>query len=292
MKIRVFLLLACMSGFAFAQGGLRYSIQVVKFENNTKVKQWDIGDAWRSVMQDQLTQSKKYIVVAGGDMQYQAMKSQNKANNGRYAKGKQPKKGFMTPAQLLVKGSINFLDDGTSATGGGVSKGGITGRFKKVTSEIRGTVQVVDATTGVIVASHDFETKLSRRDVKLGLNSDGYKGDLQKFNKTPAGKVMKKAAKELIDFIDMQLDAVPWYGTVVKLSGDNIIIDRGSREGVTQGLILRVGQAEEIRSDTGELLDTDFNETGRLRVTEVKQKLCYATLVSGQPPKKGEMVYQ
>ncbi len=280
---------------SWSQGGLRYTVQVTNFENKAGWRgQWNLGDAWGAVLTDKLQQSGKYIVIAESDMRNAAMDEQDYAASGRTAGGnKAPKTGQMTPAQLIIKGVITAFDDGTSKKGGSVGFKGLRVGAKGGKSSISGTVYVVDTTTGTVTASHNFETELKSKGLSVGVNKHGFSGDVGTFNKTPAGKVMNEAIEDIIPFLDGQLDHIKWSATVIKGGSDRIIINRGSREGVNEGMTFRYGEAEEIRDpDTGELLDTDFVERGIIQITEVKEKLAYAKSIKGAAPKKGESVFQ
>ncbi len=297
MKKIAFLFIAvfCLCGELLAQGGLRYTIQVSKFENRAGWRgRWDIGDGWGAVLTDKLQQSGKFIVIAERDMRGAAMDEQDFAASGRTAGGsKAPKTGQMTPAQIIVKGVITAFDDGTSGGGGGAGYRGIRVGVKKRTSLISGTIYMVDTTTGTVMSSKNFEAKVTSKGLKVGLSKNGFYGDVGGFKKTPAGRVMNEAADQAVEFLSGQLESVPWSATVIRGGDDNIIINRGTREGVYAGQSFRIGKAEEIRDpDTGELLDRDFKVTGRIEVTRVKEKIAYCKKVSGKSPKKGQQVYQ
>ena len=295
MKKFVFtsVLAVLFGGLVLGQGGLRYTIQVNKFENRAGWRaQWSLGDAWGAVLTDKLNQSGDFIVIAEQDMRGAAMDEQDFASSGRTAGGKKaPKTGQMTPAQLIVKGVITAFDDGTSGGGGGVGYKGIRVGGKKKTSLIQGTVYVVDTTTATVTASKNFEAKVVSKGLKVGLSRGGFHGDIGGFKKTPAGRVMNEACVQVVDFLKSQMGSIPWTATVIRGGDDNIILNRGSREGVSEGQVFRIGKAEEIRDpDTGELLDSDFTETGTIRVTRVKEKISYAKKVSGTAPRKGQSV--
>lgn len=296
MKKWLFLMVLIAPTLAFAQGGLRYTIQVRKFENRAGWSaQWDLGDAWGAVLTDKLLQSGNFIVVGEQDMRAEAIAEQDFAASGRTAGGKKaPKTGQMTPAQLMIKGVITAFDDGTGGGGGSVSVGRVRLGGGKKTSLIQGTVYVVDSTTGQVAASQPFEAKVSKRKFSVGYTGNGFNiNDISGFKKSPAGKVMEMACEQVVTFLNGQTESIQWTGSIIKGGKDRIIINRGSREGVTEGRIFRIGKAEEIRDpDTGELLDTDFMETGTIRVTKVREKLCYAKLETGDPPRKGDTVYQ
>ena len=291
-KLCVLLVLMSWSMAVWSQGGLRYSIQVVEFENKANWSgRWNLGQAWGAVLTDKLQQSGRYIEA---DMRDAAMDEQDFAASGRTAGGnKAPQTGQMTPAQLIVKGVITAFDDGTSGGGGSVGFKGLRVGAKGGKSTISGTVYVVDTTTGAVTASQNFEAEVKDKGLKVGVSKHGFSGDVGGFKKTPAGKVMEEAIEKIIPFLDMQLDSIKWSATVIKGGADRIIINRGTREGVSEGMTLRVGEAEEIRDpDTGELLDTDFRERGLIQITEVKEKLSYAKSIKGEAPKKGESVFQ
>ena len=71
--------------------------------------------------------------------------------------------------------------------------------------------------------------------------------------------------------------------SVVLVKGDNVYINRGSREGVSVGQEFTVGEVEVLRDpDTGEVLDESMTEYARLTVSQVKEKLSIADVSSGR----------
>jgi curli biogenesis system outer membrane secretion channel CsgG len=108
-----------------AAGGLRFSIGVTKFENHANYSgQFALADTWGSMLTDSLQQTGHFIVLGEADMRDAAMKEQDFAKSGRVAGGdKAPATGFMTPAQLLIKGEITNFQT-TSGQHGGVAFGG------------------------------------------------------------------------------------------------------------------------------------------------------------------------
>jgi curli biogenesis system outer membrane secretion channel CsgG len=264
------------------KGNLRYTITVSKFENKAGWHgQWDIGDAWGTVLTDQLQQSKKFVVLGETDMRQEAMAEQDLATTGRMAGGKKaPKTGQMTPAQLLVKGAITHVQDSTVGGGGGLNFKGISIGGNKDTAEINVTIYIVDSTTGQVKASKNVVGKAGRKGLRLGYSGSslgGLTGDMGGFMKDNVGKATADAVNQAVEFLTKQLDTIPWEGSVVAVKGDKVTINRGSREGVAEGLMLDVGQTEEVRDpDTGELLDSDMTKVATVKVTSVKEKICYA----------------
>ena len=90
MKNIAFAVAALAASFVLADGGnLRYSITVSKFENKAGWNgQWDLGDAWGTILTDQLMESGRFIVLGEKDMRGEALAEQDFAASGRTAGGK------------------------------------------------------------------------------------------------------------------------------------------------------------------------------------------------------------
>ena len=291
-KLTAFALAALATTSVFADGGnLRYSIMVNKFENKANWRgQWELGDAWGTILTDQLVQSGKFIVLGEADMRGAAMQEQDLAASGRTAGGKKaPKTGRMTPAQLLVKGAITHVQETKGGSGGfslgkgilsGVSIGGSAGG-----AEINITIYVCDSATGQVKASKSVIGKSGKRGIGIGYHGSklgGLTGDLEGFEKDNMGQACTDAVAQAVEFLVAQLESIPWEGTVSLVKPDKLLINRGSREGVAVGMKFDVGKVEEIvDDDTGEVLDSEMTKVGTVVVTEVKEKIAYTTPLEG-----------
>ena len=101
-------------------------------------------------------------------------------------------------------------------------------------------------------------------------------------NTTSCGKKATDAINQAMEYIIAQLGSIPWEGTVSLAKADKLIINRGSREGVSVGMKFDVGKVEEVvDEDTGEVLDSVMTKVGTVTVTEVKEKVCYTTPLEG-----------
>lgn len=268
-----------------AQGGLRYSITVTKFENKAGWHgQWDIGDAWGTVMTDMLNQTGKFIVLGESDMRREALGEQDFAASGRTAGGnKAPATGQMTPAQLLVKGAITHVQDSTAGGGGGISVGGVRLGGKGGKGEINATIYIVDSTTGQVLASKSVVGTSTKKGLAIGYSGSGFSGDVGGFKNDNVGKAVEAACSEAVQFLLAQLPNMPWTGSVVMVKGNQVYINRGEREGVVAGRTFIIGDVEVIRDpDTGEVLDTSVKEIARLKAVEVKEKLTICDVTSGK----------
>ena len=250
----------------------------------------ELGDAWGTILTDQLVQSGKFIVLGEADMRGAAMQEQDLAASGRTAGGKKaPKTGRMTPAQLLVKGAITHVQETKGGSGGfslgkgilsGVSIGGSAGG-----AEINITIYVCDSATGQVKASKSVIGKSGKRGIGIGYHGSklgGLTGDLEGFEKDNMGQACTDAVAQAVEFLVAQLESIPWEGTVSLVKPDKLLINRGSREGVAVGMKFDVGKVEEIvDDDTGEVLDSEMTKVGTVVVTEVKEKIAYTTPLEG-----------
>lgn len=281
----IFMVAPQTAAAAPATGGLRYTIMVSKFENKAGWSgQWDIGDAWGMVLTDVLNQSGRFIVLGEKDMRQEAMVEQDFAASGRTTQGaKTPVMGQMTPAQILVKGAITHVQE-TGRSGGGISVKGISVGGSGGKAEVNITMYMVDSTTGQVLASTSVIGKSGSSGMGVGYHRSGWSGSYSNFQKTNVGKAVQDAVAQGADWMIAQLPGVPWTGTVSRVAGGNVYINRGSREGVTVGQTFSVGSSDIIRDpDTGQILDEIINEVARIQVVSVRENLSVCTVISGRP---------
>jgi len=287
-------LVLSLSGVALALDcDLRYSVTVAKFENRSGWGgNWSIGDAWGAVLTDSLNQTGRFIVLGEKDMRREAMAEQDFAASGRAAGGgKKVTTGQMTPAQLLVKGTITHFQDGTQGGGGGIGIKGFRIGATGSKAEINVILYIVESSTGQVLASKKCYGEMKQTGLSLGLTRGSFSGDVGGFKKTNAGKAVEKAVDEAVSFMSTQLENIPWQGKVVLNKGGKIYINRGSREGVTSGQTFDVGNAETLRDpDTGEVLDTNLTKVGTIKAVTVKKKVSICKTVRGAGIKKGMTV--
>jgi curli biogenesis system outer membrane secretion channel CsgG len=272
---------------AGAGGNLRYTITVTKFKNEAGWSgQWDVGDGFTTIMTDALQQSGKFVVLGDAEMRQEAMKEQDLATSGRVAGGKKaPKTGRLTPAQLLVRGSITHVQDTTSQGSGGVNFRGISLGGSGGMAEMNITVYLVDSETGQVKASDKVVGKSARKGLSLGYSGSllgGLTGNLAGMKNDNVGKACEDAVGKVVDFLVKQLAKIPWEGTVMLASPERIVMNRGTREGVQVGAKFDIGQVQQlVDDDTGEVLDVEVTKAGVAEVTEVKEKISYLKPLSG-----------
>jgi curli biogenesis system outer membrane secretion channel CsgG len=278
-------------------GNLRYSITVTKFKNEAGWHgRWNVGDGMQTVMTNLLQESGWFIVLGDGEMRKAAMAEQDFAASGRTAQGKKTAKiGRMTPAQLLVRGSITHVQNDTGSGGGGISFQGFSIGGSAGKAEMNVTIYLVDSETGQVKASTDVVGVSGKRGFTVGYHGGalgGLGGNFGGAEKDNVGKALEDAVGQAVLFLIQQLDSIPWEGSVVMVKGDKVIINRGSREGVEVGREFKVGSVEElVDPDTGEVLDSEMTSIGTIKVTKTKDKISYCSPVTGSGMQKGMSVF-
>ena len=280
-----------------ASGNLRYSITVSKFKNEASWSgQWSVGDGFTTILTAALQDSNEFLVLGDKEMRNEAMIEQDFGASGRTAKGKKTAQtGRMTPAQLLVRGSVTHVAQSTSGGGGGISFMGVRLGGSKDSAEVNITMYLVDSETGQVKASTKVVGESDRKGLSVGYHGSalgGLTGDMDGFMKDNVGKACEDAVAQGVEFLVAQLEDIPWEGTVAMAKPDKIIINRGSREGVAEGTIFDVGGIEEIVDpDTGEVLDSEMTRIATIEVTRVKEKIAYCKLIDGSGIEKGMTIF-
>jgi len=262
-----------------ARGGLRYTVAVDKFENKTE-DQRALGDEWATLLTAALHESGSFIVVSQDDMQLKALKEQIRALSGVTTQGKKTAvRGQMTPAQLLVKGVITQVKEDAANQGGGIPLGKFKFTAGRRKTEVRATLQMVDTSTGAVVAARNFVGVAQARAFGVQENNGANASMGQNDNVQAA---LEKSIGEVIPWMVAQLPSVVWRGTVVKVAGEKIIINRGIREGVNSGDEFIAGESEVLRDpDTGEVLDEVVNERALIRVVQLTERTATCSVVNG-----------
>ena len=266
-----------------AQGGLRYTIMVSRFEDKSQWSppdaSWSISNAWGELLTSSLASDGRFTVV--GEVQDRIdARTEQEFSSSDWAQGGSktaPQTGHMTGAQLLVRGTITHIAQNTGGAKAGVSIKGIRLGGGKDDAEVDITIYVVDSGTGMVLASKDVVGKSSKKGISLGDLPIGDGGGSVAWAKNDnVGKACANAIGEAVDFIAENLGTITWQGTVVIVRDGRIAINRGAREGVPEGQRFAVGTAEILRDpDTGEVLDYDLSPVGVLEVTEVRDKISY-----------------
>jgi curli biogenesis system outer membrane secretion channel CsgG len=203
-----------------------------------------------------------------------------------------PATGQLIGAEWIIRSAITQYESSASKSGGLIGFGGfgLGGKTKK--AKVVLDTRIIDANTGEVVdsvmASADAKSSGAIGAVAVsGVVLAGGKED-----KTPIGEATRVALENAVNFICERMDKVSWRGRIVDVDGKEIIINAGKQSNVKLGDsfdVFKLGK-KLYDPDTGQLLGQRETQAGRIRVTEVQEKLSICVLASGEMPKAGDAI--
>jgi curli biogenesis system outer membrane secretion channel CsgG len=238
----------------------------------------DIGKGITDLLIDKLVNDGTYRVI---DRQAMAkiLAEQNFSNSNRADPNSAAQIGKLLGVQVIIIGDITQFgsDDkkyGGAGGGGGLGGFGLGGiGIKKSKATVAITARMIDVNTGEILASSTGSGTSERSGAMLGGGGAGSGGgggggiDMgsSNFRSTIIGEAVQKSVEQLgaaLDADAVKLPAtvapprVPVAGLVADVSGDQLILNVGSGQGVQVGDVLAVTRTGRVIKDpsTGKVL--------------------------------------
>lgn len=271
---------------------LKKTVAVSRFENKSSWRgQWALDDGMADQLTEALVQSGKFVVLERqtlGDV----LAEQDLAASDRAAKSKSAQTGKIIPAQVLVTGAITEFEHASAGGSGGIKIGQVKIGGKGGTAHVGLIIRLIDTTTGEVLDSQRVEGKAKSGGLDFGASIENVSFGSGAFKKTPLGKATQQAIDNAVVFIASEMEGVPFQGKIVLVKGDKIYLNVGERNGVQSGdsfLVYRLGEPI-VDEDTGEVLGSEDEQIGVVRVGQIKEKLSTATKVQGGEILKGDIV--
>lgn len=273
---------------------LKKIVAVAQFKNKANVSsKWNLGSGMQAQLINALQKSGKFV-VREQELLKDVFGEQDLAQSGRMATSKSARIGKALTAQYLIRGTVTEFDPAEVSDDKGFSVYGVSLKGGKSRAHMAVIIDLIDTTSGTIIVSKRMEGKAEGRGHGGGLAIPFVPGSykLGKQKHTPVNKAMQVCIDNAVYFIIEELGRLPWKSSIVKATGDNIIMKGGKKEGIAPGMVFTVyREGEELRDpDTGELLDVETKKIGRIRVTKVKEKIAFATPDFGQGFERGDVV--
>ena len=276
--------------------GLKHAIGTKNFENQAGWSgQWKLGSNLAIMLESALFDTGRFVLVEREKLK-DVIAEQDLAASGRTAKAKKvARTGLIRSARYIATGAITEVSESQSGGNGGFRIKGFKIGGGKSQSQVTIIVKIIDTTTSEVVAKERIIGKAGKTNLRLGLNLNGFGGNLGGFKKTPLGQATQDAIHQAASYIAKKMESFPFEGTVIKVSSKGqIIINRGSQFGVETGQELKLAEEGEmlIDPDTGEILDEEEGEIiGTIRVVKVKEKISYCDVIQGEKdPESGTIV--
>lgn len=104
---------------------------------------------------------------------------------------------------------------------------------------------------------------------------------------------LQVAANKAAYQVALQLEDLPWEGSVMKVEGKKVVINAGTNVGLKAGMTLKLLKKGEemIDPDTNESLGFDSSENGAIKIVSVAEKFATCEIVDGGAgTKRGDIV--
>jgi curli biogenesis system outer membrane secretion channel CsgG len=252
----------------------------------------DFAMALTEILTTQLVQTNRFIVLERKAMSDIAaehdLTASGKANPETGAKT-----GSIIGAQYLIRCGISEYSYSQTGTSGslkilpGIKLGGSVLRAK-----VGIDTRVYDSLTSEVIASYTSYGSATSSGADVGLSNAKVDASAAGFVATPLGKASREALDDAVKFIVQKVAEAPWEARVIRADGGQIYLNAGEEAGVSDGQTFGLYRASDALIDpaSGVNLGTPDKQIGIVRVKKVAAKYAIAELVSGESPKRNDIV--
>ncbi|MEM9594623.1 MAG: CsgG/HfaB family protein [Acidobacteriota bacterium] len=204
---------------------------------------------------------------------------QDFGTTGRVAKPSAAKIGKILGARYMIFVSVNEWTPMRKNYGG-------MGAGKKI-AEVAMSFRIVDVETSKRVFDDLFRSTAGSWGFRMRLPTFGLdrlgNRTASTTQVTPITYALVSCINKASYAIAAALKDVPWRGTVARVAGNTLTLNRGAAHGVENGMLLDVlGKGEEIRDpDTGLSLGAETDVIGTVRVSSVDDLFSRALILKG-----------
>lgn len=256
------------------------------------------NEGLNAMLVDALVRSGRFVVVervALGDIQLE----QDLGRGGATTPETAAASGRMLGANAIVRATVTKFE--ANAGGGGVQIGLPIGRMLGGTAGVAGqhavvefNLRIIDTSTGQIIATSKASGTSSATNANVtAVNSNnGATVGANAFKNTPLGTAAEVAINAAVKQIDLGMGKVPWVASVVAFDDGKVYIGAGAAQNLKAGMTLHVYRRGKVLTDpdTGVVLDTLMTSVGTIQIQSVGDKVSIATVTSGDPPIRGDIV--
>lgn len=277
--------------------GPKKRIAIYRFVDKVKSPQSKmIGDPMLEQLSEELHKTNRFIVLVRGEDLDDIDDETMLGMSGRVKEGQETASDQLMGAQAIFKGAITeFSLAGKKDSGGIKLPGSFTGGVGiklgggKQKAIVKITLKMIDPASGAVVWQDSATGEAVKSGGALGLDYKGAEIDLAKSKDTPLGAATLMAIRKAVLKIIAQMDGIPWQASILKVTGNKVIIRAGKDSGIKPGDILDLYQKGEVLEDpdTGEKLRMDPEKIGSVQVTKVQTKMSVCIVKSGKAKRGG-----
>lgn len=280
--------------------GLKKTISVDLFQATEAVGGTVTAEGMTAMLVDALVRDGRFVVVerpALAGVQAEQALSAGSVNAETAAPT-----GGLIGSSAIIRGAVTKYDaaaGGSSLNVGGLPMGlgqAFAGRAGVKTQKAVMTIalRMIDTTSGQVISTSKAEGSARSSQAEAGLvdTRTGATAGANSFRNTPIGKAGEDAIAKAVEQIAAGMRNVPWSALVVDASSSKIYVNAGADRNVQPGIELHVYRKGRTLTDpsTGVVLDVEMENVGVVRIDTVRDRLSTASVVSGGPPARGDIL--
>jgi len=281
--------------------GPKKRLAVVKFEDKSGASWYsagDIGEGMSDMITTDLFKSGNFVMVERNAME-NVMEEQKLGQTGLVTAGSAAKIGKLLGANAILVGSVTEFGPKKSeieAGGWGTSKltKGLISNVGLETQTVRVVVDIrlIDTTTGEIILAETASAEKKSRNINFSSwELPSFKMGGADFDGTLIGKATREAINNVVAKVSGTMKDVKWSGYVLKVEGQNVIINAGTETGIEKGMQMTVrGAAEEIEDAEGRIFIVPGDDIAEIEITTPLDKISRAKIISGSGVEKDSQV--
>lgn len=247
-----------------------------------------IRDSLIEALQHELQQTGCFIVLVTNEDLQDAAAEIRHGQSGMGNEARSPKAGNQLGAQGIFQGTLMEIaytqGEGIQTHIPNVGMGGTANLgFVQTHAKVVIQVKMFDPETRILLFSEKAEGEVTKRAIKVKTEQEGVVVGGQFNQETPLGDAAMKAVKQAVCIIVDKMNSIPWQATILKVTGNQIIVRAGADSGIQVGQILNIYKpGEKVEDpDTGEMILLPPTKMGQAKVTQVIEKFIYAEIISG-----------
>ena len=285
--------------------GPKRAVVVDKFSSNSQFDaaygSWDVGGGLAAMLTTALQQSGQFVVLERANMGSVIFEQELKAHNAANPETG-PQLGQVAAAQFIVVGAVTefgIQDSGSSfniGVGGAVKGNPLSSLFggKKTEGSVAFDLRIIDTSTTQVVQTLKVKEPISQTSFNVAVDYKAINMGGDDFKNTPLGEASRKAIDHAVAEIIATAAREPWRALLVDYDGKEAVINAGRNSGVKTGDHFTVQRIMQRLTDpaTGEVLSVKRVTLGTLEVTNVEDKVAFATFTTaeGNQPARGDLV--
>lgn len=277
--------------------GPKRTVAVSRFASNSdlnfKYGLADVGGGLSDLLTSALVESGQFIVVERETLS-DVLSEQKLTASGLVNQEGAATPGSLIGASLLIKGAVTEFNEAAGGGGFGIGVAGVGVGLKSRKATVGLDIQVIDATTGQVLASYPVRENITSKSVGVDATKLGVNTGFSQFLQTAIGTAARKAITTAVQRFADAAASRPWTGRVVAFEQGEVVINAGSTSGIRAGDSFVVERASKVFTNpsTGRVLGQRKVQVGRVVVSEVDDEIAFGVFqaLSAATPSRGDLI--